>query len=289
MSTWVPSPEKSSAGLSSFSLRVFSKWDRSRLVGSLASSTSSGGKEKGDLLWWGLTAGDNVGAHTSCAGERPMGSTHIPSPPSTHSFGTPLGFCFANAPKGFGQSCQGKCCGQLLCSEEGQRGRGEGWRPWGMRRTCLEGAVGCWGALGGNRGTCCPWGPCPTRCSPTAAAPLGSGRCALPLSLSAPQKPHAELEMGGFARLSPASPPLPGCSPPRVHAVHTSLTRQRVAGGGLGWAPQCPREGGQRCPRSKCAGRAGTPRAPRAGLWGSAEPHAEPQAGGPRRSFRPAE
>lgn len=47
-----PSPETSSAGFSSFSLRVFSKWDRSRLVGSLASSTSSGGESKESCYCW---------------------------------------------------------------------------------------------------------------------------------------------------------------------------------------------------------------------------------------------
>lgn len=34
-----------------------------------------------ELLWWGLMARGSAGAHTSCAGERLLGSTHIPSPP----------------------------------------------------------------------------------------------------------------------------------------------------------------------------------------------------------------
>lgn len=60
-------------------------------------------------------------SHKLCWGEAAGEHAHPePTLPGTHSFGTPLGFCFANVPKGFGQSCQGKRCGQLLCSEEGQ-------------------------------------------------------------------------------------------------------------------------------------------------------------------------
>lgn len=130
-----------------------------------------------------------------------------------------------------------------------------------------------------------PTGPLPNPLLPdSCSSPRLWALCSASL-LSAPQKSHVELEMGGFARFSPASPPPARCSPPWAHAVPASLTWQRVAGGGPGLTPQCPREGGQRCPQSECTSRASTPRSPRAGLWGSTKPHAEPQAGVLRRTF----
>lgn len=130
-----PSPEKSSAGLSSFSLRVFSKWDRSRLVGSLVSSTSSGGKRQGDLLL--LEEGIHTGAHTSyCWGEGTGERTHLePTDPpgasaATAAFDTLCSFSFAKVPGGCqGCGCWGKHRGQLLGPQEGLVGEAHSVSP----------------------------------------------------------------------------------------------------------------------------------------------------------------
>lgn len=177
-----PSPEKSSAGLSSFSLRVFSKWDRSRLVGSLASSTSSGGKRQGDLLL--PEGGTHTGAHTSYCQQEGTGKHAHPQPmdlpgasAATVAFGTPQGFSFAKAPGDLVEAARaaaarGSIMGNLLGSEEGPvgeacrvspgnakdvpgRGSRAGVQHEHTRHLLPDGA---------------PAGPC---ASPTAAAPPG--------------------------------------------------------------------------------------------------------------------
>lgn len=177
-----PSPEKSSAGLSSFSLRVFSKWDRSRLVGSLASSTSSGGKRQGDLLL--PEGGTHTGAHTSYCQREGTGEHAHPQPTdppgasaAAVAFGTPQGFSFAKAPGDLVEAARaaaarGSIVGNCLALRRGRRGR-HAVSPRGMRRTCLEGAPGL-GVQHEHARHLLPDGaPAGPRASPAAAAPPG--------------------------------------------------------------------------------------------------------------------
>ena len=94
-------------------------------------------------------AGDNVGAHTSCAGERLLGSTHIPSPPcpaptaSAHRLVSVLQMFLRDLVRAARGSVVGNCSAPRRGSEgearAGAHGECEG-RAW----KGLSGAGECW-------------------------------------------------------------------------------------------------------------------------------------------------
>lgn len=138
-----------------------------------------------------------------------MGSAHTPSPrprcaPGTRQLWHAARFLFCKCSGKLGRGCWGHGCrgkrrGQLLGSEEGpvgeapgvSRGEGEGRCSRGMRRMCLEGALGHWGAQGWGTQQLLPTGLLPTPpLPPAAAAPFSFGCSLLCLSPCPPPKNH---------------------------------------------------------------------------------------------------
>lgn len=212
--TRAPSPEKSSAGLSSFSLRVLSKWDRSRLVGSLASSTSSGGKDKETRYCWSWWRGTRTGAHTSCCwgegfGERahpepaaPLRTRHPPA--LAHRSLSVLQMLLEAWPGLLGPWLPGEASRATAWLRGGAGGGGPWCLPRGRRGPVLAGnakdvpgrgsrALGSAGlghaAAAAHGAPACPAAP-PGSCSSLQLWVLS----ALPLSLSTTQKSHVELQ-----------------------------------------------------------------------------------------------
>lgn len=264
--TWChpdPSPEKSSAGLSSFSLRVLSKWDRSRLVGSLASSTSSGEKKQGDLL--PLEPGTpRASSHKLLLG-RGHGGAHPPPSPRARRAPRQLPLPLAHRAVSLlqrlleaWQRLPGECRGNCLAPRGGWQGRHavppRGERGLAARGECEGRAwkgVPARGRWVSTRGTHCPVGPLPT---PAAAALPGlSLRCGraplcLPVRLStlppcpsvrsaslsvrSPGKQRIEPKTGGRTRLGLALE-LTSLTPPGC------LTTSPTSAPSSGWSPVC--------------------------------------------------
>lgn len=276
------SPETSSAGFSSFSLRVFSKWDRSRLVGSLASSTSSGGENKEPCYCWRGEPTQELtqarerawGAHT------PRACRHAMPTAAAVTLGMPCASPLGQAPGGCqGCGCWGKRHGQLLGSEEGLAARGE------CKGCAWKGLPGL-GCSTSTHGSCCPAGPWSFPRQLRGSASVQALCCCLSVC-PLPQKLHGELETVPRLGLPPAlrrQPSLahPGCPTFASGAVPSQFShlclhiplepsaqhpvpRGSVPGVGsmrqlppLGKAPHCPQNWRQRCPCHGDAGTAGT-------------------------------
>lgn len=142
-------------------------------------------ERQGDPLLLELAAGDPHGNSHKLLLGRGLWGAHIPrargpaAHPAPASFGTPLAFCFANAPGSLAgaagaMAAGGSVTGNCLAPRRGWWGRPlvspEGKARAGARRECegcaWKGLSGAGERRAGACSSCCPRGSCPPRHSP---------------------------------------------------------------------------------------------------------------------------